>query len=186
MIASDIMASLPTDDARCASDPSSLSHSQTASTPLPQTNLISQTQPHVDASTYPSTSSLVERTPRMRGGIHPERMDVLKSWAHRHADHLYATEQEKREMVNATGLSLSQVSNWLIGARCQLRGRYLARQSRLVNSQNHQPLTLLNGGASVPRLDFRDDHPSGESSPSNDTLNERPVPQGSSDIGGKS
>ena len=42
-------------------------------------------------------------------------MDVLKAWIHRHADHPYATEQDKRELIDATGLSMNQVSNWLIG-----------------------------------------------------------------------
>jgi hypothetical protein len=38
----------------------------------------------------------------------------LKDWLHRHSDHPYPSEDEKKQLCAATGLSMSQVSNWMI------------------------------------------------------------------------
>ncbi|KIL67926.1 hypothetical protein M378DRAFT_159156 [Amanita muscaria Koide BX008] len=63
------------------------------------------------------TSSLVDRPPRKRGKLPKETTDFLKAWLHRHSDHPYPSEEEKKQLCNATGLSMSQVSNWMINAR---------------------------------------------------------------------
>lgn len=52
--------------------------------------------------------------PRKRGKLPKETTDYLKVWLHRHADHPYPSEEEKRDLCAATGLSMSQVSNWMI------------------------------------------------------------------------
>jgi len=65
----------------------------------------------------PSASSLVERPPRKRGKLPKETTDYLKAWLHRHSDHPYPSEEEKKQLCLATGLSMSQVSNWMINAR---------------------------------------------------------------------
>ncbi|KAI0345683.1 hypothetical protein BDW22DRAFT_1343011 [Trametopsis cervina] len=64
-----------------------------------------------------SSSSLVERPPRKRGKLPKPVTDFLKDWLHRHSDHPYPSEEEKKALCHATGLSMSQVSNWMINAR---------------------------------------------------------------------
>ncbi|KAG7088633.1 hypothetical protein E1B28_012605 [Marasmius oreades] len=77
-----------------------------------------------NASTSPSrspqalpTSTLCERPTRKRGKLPKETTDFLKAWLHRHSDHPYPSEEEKKQLCHATGLSMSQVSNWMINAR---------------------------------------------------------------------
>ncbi|KAF8237132.1 hypothetical protein L208DRAFT_553340 [Tricholoma matsutake] len=65
----------------------------------------------------PPTSTLVDRPPRKRGKLPKETTDFLKAWLHRHSDHPYPSEEEKKQLCHATGLSMSQVSNWMINAR---------------------------------------------------------------------
>ena len=62
----------------------------------------------------PPLASLVERAPRKRGKLPKPVTDFLKDWLHRHADHPYPSEEEKKALCHATGLSMSQVSNWMI------------------------------------------------------------------------
>ncbi|THH28029.1 hypothetical protein EUX98_g6161 [Antrodiella citrinella] len=64
-----------------------------------------------------SVSSLVERPPRKRGKLPKPVTDFLKDWLHRHSDHPYPSEEEKKQLCHATGLSMSQVSNWMINQR---------------------------------------------------------------------
>ncbi|KAK7044641.1 hypothetical protein R3P38DRAFT_2879935, partial [Favolaschia claudopus] len=51
---------------------------------------------------------------RKRGRLPKETTDFLKAWLHNHAAHPYPSEIEKKQMCHATGLSMSQVSNWMI------------------------------------------------------------------------
>lgn len=51
---------------------------------------------------------------RKRGKLPKETTDYLKAWLHRHQDHPYPSEEEKKQLCHATGLSMSQVSNWMI------------------------------------------------------------------------
>lgn len=62
----------------------------------------------------PSQSQLVDRPQRKRGKLPKETTDYLKAWLHRHSDHPYPSEEEKKQLCHATGLSMSQVSNWMI------------------------------------------------------------------------
>ncbi|KIY53341.1 hypothetical protein FISHEDRAFT_55210 [Fistulina hepatica ATCC 64428] len=55
--------------------------------------------------------------PRKRGKLPKETTDYLKAWLHQHTAHPYPSEEEKKEMCHATGLSMNQVSNWMINAR---------------------------------------------------------------------
>jgi hypothetical protein len=61
-------------------------------------------------------SSLV----RKRGKLPKETTDYLKAWLHRHSDHPYPSDEGKKQLCNATGLSMSQVSNWMINVRLLL------------------------------------------------------------------
>ena len=62
-------------------------------------------------------STLVDRPQRKRGKLPKETTDYLKAWLHRHSDHPYPSEEEKKQLCHATGLSMSQVSNWMINVR---------------------------------------------------------------------
>ena len=66
-------------------------------------------------------SSLVDRPQRKRGKLSKETTDYLKAWLYRHSDHPYPSEDEKKQLCHATGLSMSQVSNWMINVSHNLR-----------------------------------------------------------------
>lgn len=87
---------------------------QPAPPQLPSSNRSPQQQPQ---GGIPSQSQLVDRPQRKRGKLPKETTDYLKSWLHRHSDHPYPSEEEKKQLCHATGLSMSQVSNWMINAR---------------------------------------------------------------------
>jgi hypothetical protein len=75
-----------------------------------------------------STSSyLVGRPQKKRSKLPKAVTDVLKDWLHRHSDHPYPSEDEKKQQCVATGLSMSQVSNWMINVssapHCQIGPR---------------------------------------------------------------
>lgn len=55
--------------------------------------------------------------PRRRGKLPKQTTEFLKEWLHKHADHPYPSEDEKKRLCAATGLSMSQVSNWMINVR---------------------------------------------------------------------
>lgn len=61
-----------------------------------------------------SSSTASAPAPRKRGKLPKETTDYLKSWLHRHSEHPYPSEDEKKQLCSATGLSMSQVSNWMI------------------------------------------------------------------------
>ncbi|KAG7443169.1 uncharacterized protein BT62DRAFT_922257 [Guyanagaster necrorhizus] len=61
------------------------------------------------------TSQLNQR--KIRGKLPKTTTDYLKAWLHAHCDHPYPNEAEKKRLCLATGLSMSQVSNWMINAR---------------------------------------------------------------------
>jgi hypothetical protein len=67
-----------------------------------------------------SSSTLVDRPQRKRGKLPKETTDYLKAWLHRHSDHPYPSEEEKKQLCHATGLSMSQVSNWMINVSTML------------------------------------------------------------------
>lgn len=74
---------------------------------------ISVASPSRSPQSMPS-SALVDRPTRKRGKLPKETTDYLKAWLHRHSDHPYPSEEEKKQLCHATGLSMSQVSNWMI------------------------------------------------------------------------
>ncbi|PPQ66620.1 hypothetical protein CVT26_009381, partial [Gymnopilus dilepis] len=82
----------------------------------PATPNISVSSPSRSPQSMPS-SALVDRPARKRGKLPKETTDYLKAWLHRHSDHPYPSEEEKKQLCHATGLSMSQVSNWMINAR---------------------------------------------------------------------
>lgn len=59
-------------------------------------------------------AQVAARPARRRGKLPKPTTDFLKDWLHRHSDHPYPSEEEKKQLCLATGLSMSQVSNWMI------------------------------------------------------------------------
>jgi hypothetical protein len=51
---------------------------------------------------------------RRRGKLPKPVTEFLKKWLLAHTDHPYPTEDEKKWLCSETGLSMSQVSNWMI------------------------------------------------------------------------
>ncbi|KZV65742.1 hypothetical protein PENSPDRAFT_561531, partial [Peniophora sp. CONT] len=54
---------------------------------------------------------------KKRAKLPKEATEYLKDWLHSHANHPYPTEEEKTQMCAKTGLTLSQISNWMINVR---------------------------------------------------------------------
>lgn len=73
---------------------------------------LAEAQPSADAAAAGSPSAS-----RRRGKLPKPVTDLLKTWLLEHASHPYPTEDEKKQLCDATGLSISQVSNWFINAR---------------------------------------------------------------------
>lgn len=95
-----------------------------------------------------------------RGKLPKATTDHLKQWLHRHSDHPYPSVDEKKQLCVATGLSLSQVSNWMINVRFVsvplsvmirlLTGTYQARRRILAPARTSAPpVTMGNFPAPV-------------------------------------
>ncbi|KAF5376832.1 hypothetical protein D9757_008894 [Collybiopsis confluens] len=100
------------------------------------------------ASQSVSNSTLVDRPQRKRGKLPKETTDFLKAWLHRHSDHPYPSEEEKKQLCHATGLSMSQVSNWMINAR----RRILAPARPSTNPTTTAPFPPVGRSASLSGL----------------------------------
>lgn len=61
-----------------------------------------------------------------KGAFSKETISILKSWLFRNITHPYPTELEKKELLLLTGLSLSQLNNWLINSRRRMLKRLLS------------------------------------------------------------
>lgn len=92
--------------------PMSASSATSSGLPSASSNPSSMSSP--SRSPQAPAPSLVERQPRKRGKLPKPVTDFLKDWLHRHSDHPYPSEEEKKQLCHATGLSMSQVSNWMI------------------------------------------------------------------------
>jgi hypothetical protein len=91
----------------------------TTSSPVPSAAPAPTTTSSPTSRSPPSapSSTLTDRPMRKRGKLPKETTDYLKAWLHRHSDHPYPSEEEKKQLCHATGLSMSQVSNWMINVR---------------------------------------------------------------------
>ncbi|KAI8871457.1 hypothetical protein GQ42DRAFT_106992, partial [Ramicandelaber brevisporus] len=54
---------------------------------------------------------------KRRGNLPKFVVAILKKWLLEHVSHPYPSEDEKIDLANRTGLTLSQISNWFINAR---------------------------------------------------------------------
>jgi len=72
---------------------------------------------------FPSTYDQIESVngrkneTRRRGNLPKHVTDVLRMWFQDHVAHPYPTEEEKQFLMQQTGLTISQISNWFINAR---------------------------------------------------------------------
>jgi len=70
--------------------------------------------------------SLQKTQSQKKGPFPEETLSILKSWLFRNIVHPYPTEKEKQELVSLTGMSLSQLNNWLINSRRRMLKRLLS------------------------------------------------------------
>lgn len=63
---------------------------------------------------------VIVKKKKRRGNLPKDVTAVLKGWLKDHLKHPYPTEEEKKELVKRTELSLNQISNWFINARRRL------------------------------------------------------------------
>jgi len=89
----------------------------------PATPNIAVNSPHQRSPQPMPASTLVDRPTRKRGKLPKETTDYLKAWLHRHSDHPYPSEEEKKQLCHATGLSMSQVSNWMINVSLHFKNK---------------------------------------------------------------
>lgn len=76
-----------------------------------------QQQPEFHVIDSNSGRHLVAEMPRRRGNLPRDVTNVLRAWLGSHLGNPYPTEDEKQQLVEQTGLSIVQVSNWFINAR---------------------------------------------------------------------
>jgi len=61
-----------------------------------------------------------------KGSFSEKTISILKSWLFRNITNPYPTDQEKKELLCLTGLTLSQLNNWLINSRRRMVKRLLS------------------------------------------------------------
>jgi hypothetical protein len=112
----------PRDDWNFSNQDYAYPSNNTTNSPIPSAAPVPATTSSPAPRSPPSapSSTLVDRPMRKRGKLPKETTDYLKAWLHRHSDHPYPSEEEKKQLCNATGLSMSQVSNWMINVRLLL------------------------------------------------------------------
>ena len=76
-------------------------------------NPLSAGYAHYDNNDYGSDG----KSRRRRGNLPKTVTDTLRKWFNEHIAHPYPTEDEKMMLMSATGLTMSQISNWFINAR---------------------------------------------------------------------
>jgi len=78
--------------------------------------VVQASSPHNETSTRKSRS-------QKKGSFSEATISILKSWLFRNITHPYPTEEEKKELLCLTGMSLSQLNNWLINSRRRMLKR---------------------------------------------------------------
>jgi len=87
--------------------------------------MTSQSTPTPAASSLPApAAAAAERPERKRGKLPKPATDHLEDWLHRHSDNPHPSEDEKKQLSHASGLSMSQVSNWMINV-CHFLPRFV-------------------------------------------------------------
>lgn len=69
---------------------------------------------YLDIVNNPTGMNAIYQQRKIRGKLPKATTDYLKAWLYLHCDHPYPNDEEKRQLCIATGLSLSQLSNWMV------------------------------------------------------------------------
>jgi len=94
---------------------------------LVQPGDLKHSAPIVVEATSPRNRTVPRKSHRQKkGSFSEETISILKSWLFRNITHPYPTEVEKKELVCLTGLTLSQLNNWLINSRRRMLKRLLS------------------------------------------------------------
>ena len=70
---------------------------------------------------------------RHKGVMSPHTRDVLMDWLKRHLDHPYPDDDEKAELVLASGASWQQLNNWFVNARRRSVHQLRKEQAKVAN-----------------------------------------------------
>lgn len=91
------------------------------------------------------SASAGTRREKSSGRFSRPTLHILKRWLDDHSDMPYPTEEEKEQLKDQTGLTRSQISNWLANAR--RRGKAKCKQN---NSTNSVASTFSRAASSQP------------------------------------
>jgi len=71
------------------------------------------------SSSGDASSPINRKSKKKSTSLPVETVEYLKAWmmSPEHIAHPYPTEQEKREIMDATGIELRQLTNWLVNNR---------------------------------------------------------------------
>ncbi|KAK0388563.1 hypothetical protein NLU13_4806 [Sarocladium strictum] len=72
---------------------------------------------NASAGTEPSTAFATSTAPKVGARLSRESVRVLKNWLSTHNRHPYPSDEEKEVLQRNTGLSKTQITNWLANAR---------------------------------------------------------------------
>lgn len=93
---------------------------------LVQPGDLKHSAPIVQASRQHNSADPRKGHSHKKGSFSEETISILKSWLFRNITHPYPTEVEKKELLCLTGLTLSQLNNWLINSRRRMLKRLLS------------------------------------------------------------
>jgi hypothetical protein len=87
--------------------------------PTASTSSHPHSQPHNTTTTTttaspPKPPAATTTQPRRRGKLPKPVTEIMRHWILSHRDHPYPTEEEKKMLCSMTGLTMMQVSNWMI------------------------------------------------------------------------
>ncbi|KAH7192587.1 uncharacterized protein B0J16DRAFT_353840 [Fusarium flagelliforme] len=100
------------------------------------------------ASTHSPINTPSTLPPKVGHRFTLEALRSLKEWFSAHVDNPYPTEEEKTILEHQTGLSRTQITNWLANAR---RRRIVADSRTNGSSQTPEEYTPTRSGTPIPR-----------------------------------
>ncbi|CAM1511897.1 Fc.00g094100.m01.CDS01 [Cosmosporella sp. VM-42] len=100
--------------------------------PLPHAPRVPHAEPH--QPTFPQTNS-AKPPPKIGARFSREAISVLRRWLSSHGGNPYPSDEEKEILQHQTGLSKTQISNWLANARRRSGARSTSSHRRHSSSQ---------------------------------------------------
>lgn len=113
----------------------------------PQSNKLDSPTPN-STSTHSPINTPSTLPPKVGHRFTLEALRSLKEWFSAHVDNPYPTEEEKTLLERQTGLSRTQITNWLANAR---RRRIVADSRTNGSSQTPEEYTPTRSGTPIPR-----------------------------------